>query len=150
MFALLLLAAAFLLYACTPPSSSSGGGGGTNTANVGKGSGGTPKNKVETLKSGVTITTKGTDSTRHLVIDSSVMKISQGEFANKNLTSIVLPDTITNITGFAFNGNPLKEVILPQRLYDARNSLFGVASSRNIVFHLYDASKPGKKGRKLP
>ena len=101
---------------------------------------------TETLADGSTITS-WSDGKKHLVIDPSVTSIPPWKFDKKQLTSVIIPPSVSSISAGSFSNNQLKEVILSEELY--LNQGFAFNNNPGVKFYLYDASRPGKKGKRL-
>ena len=128
---------AVVLLSCDPEEGSS------------KKNGGPTVTGTETLADGSTITS-WSDGTKHLVIDPSVTSIASWAFYQKQLTSVIIPPSVSSpgsIGAGSFADNQLKEVILPEEIYVNQGSAFD--DNPGVKFYLYDASRPGKKGRRL-
>ena len=78
---------------------------------------------VETKTNHSTITTES-DGTRHLVILASV--IEEEEFQDKQLTSVTIPNSVTEIGKKAFSGNSTLEKV----------TITGTGAIRNNAFYL--------------
>ena len=76
-----------------------------------------------TMSDGSKITTQ-TDGTRHLEISSSVTKIENSAFQNKQLTSVTIPDGVQTIGDWAFEYNQLTELTIPSSVQTIGNSAF--------------------------
>ena len=74
--------------------------------------------------------------------------IGDGAFQYNQLTSVVIPDSVTSIGDYAFAYNKLTSVILTRKLYNKRGNAFE-GNPWNLVFYEYDASKAGNKGNYL-
>ena len=71
-----------------------------------------------------------------------------GAFWNNQLTSVMIPDSVTKIEPSAFAYNKLTSVTLPKALYDKRSTAFD-SNPAGLKFYEYDASKAGNKGNYL-
>ena len=56
-----------------------------------------------------------------------------GAFFSKNLTSVVIPDSITAIADFAFHDNQLTSVVIPDTVTSIGRKAFGNNSLKSVI-----------------